>query len=93
MQESTIQIHVPQSLLNYGLRAEDIQRRVTEWLALSLFTEGQVSSGKAAVLLGISRVEFLSLLRRHGVAYVDYSPEEIDEELSAAREIAADTRP
>lgn len=91
MQESTIQIRVPQSLLNYGLRTEDIQQRVTEWLALSLFTEGQISSGKAASLLDISRVQFLSLLRRRGVAYVDYTAEEIAEELSTAKEIESES--
>jgi len=93
MQETTIQIRVPCSLLEYGLRAEDIQERVNEWLAFTLFTDGKVSSGKAASLLGISRVEFLSLLRQHGIAYIDYTAEEIAEELSAADEIAAQLRP
>lgn len=92
MQESTIQIRIPQSLLDYGLRTEDIQQRVTEWLALSLFTEGRISSGKAASLLEITRVQFLSLLRHRGVAYVDYTSEEIADELSAAQELEADSR-
>ena len=92
MQDSSIQIRVPQSLLNYGLRTEDIQQLVTEWLTLSLFTRGQISSGKAASLLGISRVQFLSLLRRYGVAYIDFTSEEIAEELSAANQIEKETR-
>jgi hypothetical protein len=33
--------------------------------------------------LGLTRIEFLALLRRRGIAYVDYSPAEIAEELAA----------
>lgn len=88
MQESTIEIRIPQSLLEYGIRPEDVQQRVAEWLALSLFTEGHISSGKAASLLGISRVDFLALLHRRGVAYIDYTPDELSEELTAAGKLA-----
>ena len=54
-----------------------------EWLVLSLFTEGHISSGKAAHLLNISRVDFLDLLSARGIAYINYSPEELAEEFAA----------
>lgn len=85
MAESTFQITVPSLLMDYGLDQADIQRRVVEWLVLSLFTEERISSGKAARLLGISRVEFLALLRDRGIAYIDYSSEELAEEFEAAQ--------
>jgi predicted HTH domain antitoxin len=66
MRETTLQVQVPSELMEYGLRPADVQRHVAEWLALSLFTEGRISSGKAARLLAIQRVEFLALLRRRG---------------------------
>ncbi|MEI2421615.1 UPF0175 family protein, partial [Arthrospira platensis SPKY2] len=56
-----------------------------EWLVFSLFKDGHISSGKAARLLELTRVEFLALLRRRGVAYVDYSPTELAEEVAAVR--------
>ncbi|HRN67072.1 MAG TPA: UPF0175 family protein [Promineifilum sp.] len=84
MQENTIQIRVPHSLLEYGLRAEEIQEQVAEWLTLSLFVDGRISSGKAASLLGLSRIQFLQLLRRRGISYIDYAPEEVAEESAAA---------
>jgi predicted HTH domain antitoxin len=52
-------------------------------LVLSLFTEGRISSGKAARLLNISRTEFLALLRSHGIVYVNYTPDELAEEFAA----------
>ena len=39
--------------------------------------------GKAAKLLNLSRVEFLDLLRARGVAYVNYSAEELADEFTA----------
>ena len=83
MLETTIEVRIPAPLLQFGLDQDEIQRRLTEWLVLSLFTEGHISSGKSARLLGISRVAFLALLRARGVAYVNYTPDELAEEFAA----------
>lgn len=88
MSDTILEVRVPQRLLQLGLNANDVQDRLVEWLILSLFTEGHVSSGKAAKLLNISRIEFLALLRRHGIAYVDYTSEEIDEELESVKTLS-----
>lgn len=83
MTEATLEVQVPAPLLQFGLDQNEVQRRVVEWLILSLFTEGHISSGKAARLLSISRVEFLALLRARGIAYINYSPEELADEFTA----------
>jgi predicted HTH domain antitoxin len=83
MTETVFQVRVPAPLLQFGLDQNEIQRRVTEWLVLSLFAEGRISSGKAARLLNTSRVEFLALLRARGMAYIDYTAEELAEEFAA----------
>jgi predicted HTH domain antitoxin len=87
MSETTFEIHLPSNLLQLGLSKDDIQQRISEWVALSLFTEGKISSGKAARLLNISRIDFLALLRRRGIAYINYSPEELSEEIDSANHI------
>lgn len=88
MSDTILEVRVPQRLLQLGLNANDVQDRLVEWLVLSLFTEGHISSGKAAKLLNISRIEFLALLRRHGIAYVDYTIEEINEELESVKTLS-----
>ena len=85
MTEATFQVRVPAPLLQYGFDQSTVQRRLVEWLLLTLFTEGHVSSGKAARLLDISRIEFLALLRSRGIAYINYTPEELDEEFEAVQ--------
>ncbi len=82
MQETTFNIQVSSDLLGFGVNQEQIQQNVNEWLVLSLFTEGHISSGKAAKLLGISRIAFLTLLRKRGIAYIDFNEEELAEELA-----------
>lgn len=52
-------------------------------LALRLFAEKAVSLGKAARLARLSLEEFIARLGAMGIPAVDYSAEELDEELAA----------
>lgn len=81
MTETTFNVQIPSQLLNLGLGQEEIQRQISEWLVFSLFSEGKVSSGKAGKLLGISRLEFIQLLKTRGIAFINYSEDEVKEEL------------
>ena len=83
MSESTFKISIPDKFLEYGIDPKDIQVHVNEWLVLSLFTDGHISSGKAAKLLNITRIDFLSLLRRRGINYINYSSDEMAKELES----------
>ena len=83
MLETSFEIQVPKSFLQFGLNQVEVQRRVAEWLVLSLFTEERISSGKAAKLLKMSRIEFLALLRARGIAFIDFTPDELAEEFAA----------
>lgn len=83
MSESTLKIRIPNKFLEYGLSPQDIQNHVNEWLVFSLFTDGHISSGKAARMLNLTRVDFLALLRRRGINYINYSPEETAKELES----------
>lgn len=83
MADAAFEVRVPSALLQFGIDQIEIQRRLNEWLVLSLFTDGHLSSGKAARLLDISRVEFLTLLRTRGIAYVNYTSDELADEFAA----------
>lgn len=82
MADTAFEIQVPSALLQLGIDQADVQQRVTEWLVLSLFIDGHVSSGKAAQLLSMSRVAFLALLRKRGIAYVNYTADELADEFA-----------
>ncbi len=91
MVETTFEVRIPAPLLRFGFDQNEIQRRITEWLVLSLFTEGHISSGKAARLLNINRIEFLALLRARGIAYINYTSDELAEEFAAVEALEVKT--
>ncbi len=88
MLETTLNVRVPNSLLKLGLTQEEIQRHVSEWLVFSLFSDGKISSGKAGKLLGISRLDFIKLLQARGIAFINFTEDELNEELDAVKKLA-----
>jgi predicted HTH domain antitoxin len=54
-------------------------------LALALFETQQVTLAQGARLAGLSLEEFLELLRRSDLAAVSYPPEDLADEIEAAR--------
>ncbi|MBU0703025.1 MAG: UPF0175 family protein [Chloroflexi bacterium] len=57
--------------------------------AAKLYELGRLSSGKAARLAGLERVEFLYRLAQIGVPAINLRDEEVEAEIQAARELAA----
>lgn len=53
-------------------------------LALHLFEKGQLTLSQAAKVAGLTLATFIDLLGEIGVAAVDYSPEELEQELTGA---------
>ena len=51
---------------------------------MKLFELGRLSSGRAAQLAGVSRVEFLQCLVRYGVSPLDLSEEELRRDMADA---------
>ena len=92
MAETTFSVDIPTSLLKLGISQAEIQHRVSEWLVFSLFSEGKISSGKAGKLLGITRAEFIQLLKARGIAFINYSEEEIAEEIQSVKKLPAKAR-
>jgi predicted HTH domain antitoxin len=62
---------------------EELQAQIRLMAALKMFELGKLSSGKAAELAGMSRVEFFEVCGRYRVSLFNYSPEELEAELHA----------
>lgn len=93
MSASLVSVQIPPDLLQFGINRQNIQRRVTEWLVVSLFVEGQISSGKAAKLLDMPRVDFLAFLKARGIAYLHYDADELQEEFEAVEQLHVESQP
>jgi predicted HTH domain antitoxin len=60
---------------------EEIEHHIRLMAALKMFELGKISSGKAAELAGMSRVEFFEACGRYRVSPFNYTDEEVEEEV------------
>lgn len=63
------------------LTKEEMEQHIRLMAALKMFELGKVSSGKAAQLAGMSKVEFLETCGKYHVSVFNYPPEEFKQEL------------
>ena len=88
-----IEIELPRDLLAaLNIAESDLGRRVQEWVILELFQEGEISSGKAAEILGTTKARFLDLLAQRGLPYLDAGPRDLERELAVAEAISKQSR-
>ena len=67
---------------------EEMEQHIRLMAALKMFELGKVSSGKAAELAGISKVDFLETCGRYRVSIFNYPPGELEEEIKKDLETA-----
>lgn len=73
---ATVGIRLPDSLVFYSKGLASLEQRSRFLLAARFFELGELSSGQAAEMSGLSRVEFLFEASRSGIPVAELSPEE-----------------
>ena len=87
-----LQIPYPEDLPEaLGRTSEEFEHEMKFLLAAKLYELGRVSSGLAAELAGMNRVEFLDTLGRYRIQPFNYSLEELEREIQDARARAKNT--
>ncbi len=82
---STLAIELSEDvLLASGYSREDFVKEAKFLLALKLFELGRLSSGKAAELCSMTRVDFLVTLGRTRIPVADLDEAELEREFSDA---------
>lgn len=78
----TLPITLPREFLT--LLGSQPQAAITarEYIVLGLFQEDRISGGKAAELLGLTRLGFIALLARKGIPYFRLTRDEWTEEIA-----------
>lgn len=83
---SQVQLTLPEGFEHaVQLTAAELESQIRLMAALKMFELGKLSSGKAAELAGVSRVEFLDLCGRYQVPVIQYEPGELERELELLR--------
>ncbi|HEX2574673.1 MAG TPA: UPF0175 family protein [Polyangia bacterium] len=80
---STLHIDLPESLLlATGQSREEFIRDAKFLLAVKLFELGRLSSGRAAEVAEMNRIDFLLAVSRLGVPIADLDEEEMEREFT-----------
>jgi len=70
---------------------EELQRpakeSARELIVLELYRQGEVSSGRAAQLLGMRRDEFIKYASERGIPYLQLTPEELRREIESSKSL------
>lgn len=86
MSKTMLTIECPQEVLvSLKETPETMEREIRIAAAAKLFEIGKLSSGRAAQLAGMERVEFLLSLSRYRVSALDVTPEELEADIASAR--------
>ncbi|MBV7328160.1 UPF0175 family protein [Chloroflexi bacterium TSY] len=87
----TVSVTLPQALLfDTGLSQENASQALLRAFVLSLYRQDRLSTGKAARLLGMHRMEFIRLLAEEKIPYLDYTAEEFEAEAVAIESWSAE---
>jgi len=86
MMKGTINIEYPESLANsLRLSVKDFEYEIKTSSLVKLFELGKVSSGVAARVLGLSRLDFLELLSKYKVSVLGpYDLNDLNEDIANA---------
>lgn len=86
MASQTVKIELPESvLLATGQSRSEFESEARLLLLAKLFELGRISSGRAAEIGGLSRVEFLFAAGRFGISVAQHDEEELRLELEHGR--------
>jgi predicted HTH domain antitoxin len=99
MSKVAFEIEVPNVLRGTPLElkfVETARQVIQERTVIRLFEQGEVSSGYAASLLGLTKHDFIELLARNNVPFFNFTDDEWQEELeniaSADAQLKAEKR-
>jgi len=80
MQAYEIKMKVPRELLiSLHKPLEDVEKDIREQAAIRYYKKRILSLGKSAALAGLTRFEFIDLLRYNGEPIFHYSKDELEE--------------
>ena len=77
---TTITLEVPDSLAEY-------RNETVRFIAAKLYESGKLSLGQAANMVGLSKRTFAELLSDYGVFYINYTTDDLSDEIERISEL------
>jgi predicted HTH domain antitoxin len=84
MDNLTVELTLPRDLLGaLDVPEGQLRGKLLELIAITLFRQEQISAGKAAELMGISKGDFIELLGQREIPYFTITRDELEAEVGA----------
>ena len=94
MSKLTVQLNLPQDLLEVlNVPETQLETQILKLVALELFRQERISTGKGAELLGIKKWEFIQLLAQYNIPYFTHSATELAAEVETAQSFLRQNQP
>ena len=81
----TVQVTLSSALLlESGISRQEASVELLRAYVLFLYRHERISTGKAAKLLGVPRLTFIRMLAEEDIPYLDYTADELNNEMAVA---------
>ena len=81
-----VSMEMPDEMVEFAMPSnKDEQLKVNAMILYPYIQQGMISHGKAAEILGIFKIDLITLYGKTGLSYIDMSEDEIEEELETVK--------
>ena len=81
-----VSMEMPDEMVEFAMPSnKDEQLKVNAMILYPYIQQGMISHGKAAEILGIFKIDLVTLYGKMGLSYIDMSEDEIEEELKTVK--------
>ena len=83
---AVVSMEMPDEMVEFAMPSnKDEQLKINAMILYPYIQQGMISHGKAAEILGIFKIDLITLYGKMGLSYIDMSEDEIEEELKAVK--------
>ena len=83
---AVVSMEMPDEMVEFAMPSnKDEQLKINAMILYPYIQQGMISHGKAAEILGIFKIDLVTLYGKMGLSYIDMSEDEIEEELETVK--------
>lgn len=83
---AVVSMEMPDEMVEFAMPSnKDEQLKINAMILYPYIQQGMISHGKAAEILGIFKIDLITLYGKMGLSYIDMSEDEIEEELKMVK--------
>ena len=83
---AVVSMEMPDEMVEFAMPSnKDEQLKINAMILYPYIQQGMISHGKAAEILGIFKIDLITLYGKMGLSYIDMYEDEIEEELKTVK--------